>query len=552
MNQPQLVSLIVIIVCFYGTPVFGTGLTITVNSSANDNTSDTRLTFVESLLIANDTLGRPLSQAEAQWVEDADLSQGLAIRFNIPGEGPHFIQPPPGGLPPVANGERFHAMLIDGYSQPGARPNNNPILAPNNAVLKLVLDCRQPQPHPVTGEGPDFTLLIQSHEVHIRGFSILGTRGTNHRGICFHQCFGGQISGCWLGLSPDQSIISGGEVAMGAWESFGAHGFGAVGDAGVPAEFNVVVAHAVGVRLDDTRSIDVSGNFIGVMPDGVSVPPGSSPGRLGRVAVQGVNLLAEIGIGSAAGLARLDQRNVIGGMQQGAFEFHGQPVAVRILGNYIGVGVDGTTALPPMGRLLDAADGSFVIGDPPEGPPREGSGNLIVGLSDHLVEYKGQGTFISHRGNRLQGVWLSGRELFISPEHSMHARRLGNENADAQDITPVLRADAPPGMVAGQVPVSGPGTDDLRPAWVDIYRADPAPPEIPQGAVWLAAWEDNGPEDLDSVAGAFRFALPARLLPQTAGVLVASTIRDASWGPLPIPMAGRTSPAARPRAPLFP
>ena len=56
-----------------------------------------------------------------QAMVDANASPGLdTIAFNIVGTGPHTIQPV-SGLPPITE-----PVVIDGYTQPGARPNTNP------------------------------------------------------------------------------------------------------------------------------------------------------------------------------------------------------------------------------------------------------------------------------------------------------------------------------------------------------------------------------------------------------------------------------------------
>src|SRR5207302_8289375 len=59
------------------------------------------------------------------------------ISFNVPGTAGqvHYLQTPPNGYPIITN----NGVTIDGYSQPGASPNSNPIHAPNNARIKI---CR--------------------------------------------------------------------------------------------------------------------------------------------------------------------------------------------------------------------------------------------------------------------------------------------------------------------------------------------------------------------------------------------------------------------------
>src|SRR5438132_11701786 len=68
----------------------------------------------------------------------ASLHDGDTIRFSIPGPGPFYIQTPTDGYALITNNN----VIIDGYSQTNATPNTNPILAPNNAQIKIVLDSR--------------------------------------------------------------------------------------------------------------------------------------------------------------------------------------------------------------------------------------------------------------------------------------------------------------------------------------------------------------------------------------------------------------------------
>src|ERR1043165_8616184 len=68
---------------------------------------------------------------------------GDTIAFNIPGAGPHFLQEPPSGFPLIYH---RHGLTIDGYTQPGAAANSNPITAANNAQIKIVIDGRNNSP----------------------------------------------------------------------------------------------------------------------------------------------------------------------------------------------------------------------------------------------------------------------------------------------------------------------------------------------------------------------------------------------------------------------
>lgn len=502
----------------------GHGLELIVNSAGHDNTPDARLTLVEALLLANDALGRPVSAGESAFIIEDD-SDELNIRFSIPGAGPHFIAAPPGGFPPLAT-DHFLRALIDGYSQPGARPNTNPITAANNAELKIVLDCRGLQPDPATGELPDWTLQIAAPNVHVRGFAVLADAEPDNYGMYFTGgVAGGQVSGCWFGLSPDRTILSGGEVAIAAYGTEGGHVFGTDGD-GVDdrAEFNVIVAHAIGVQFEDTRDIKVSGNFIGVMPDGLSTPPAEVIELLEGDAVEGAGLAGTIVIGTDGdGVADADERNLIGGMRDDVIDLYGPAERFVVAGNYIGVGVDGVTPLPPMNKFLRVGRGRFEIGAGPDEPVTAARANLIVGLTGYLLSYRADGHFVSLRGNRLRGAEETLESLFLNPAQSYHAERLGLADAALEDITPVLATSAPAGRLRLTVPVSGPGANGLAPAVVDLYLADAGP--VPQGAQHLRTYVDNGPEDADPASGRLDVPLPLLAGPG-ARVTATATIRD--------------------------
>ena len=68
-------------------------------------------------------------------INAANAIEGLnIIAFNIPGAGPHTIQPS-SALPTITD-----PVIIDGYTQPGASPNINPVGQGLNTVLKIELD----------------------------------------------------------------------------------------------------------------------------------------------------------------------------------------------------------------------------------------------------------------------------------------------------------------------------------------------------------------------------------------------------------------------------
>ena len=95
-------------------------------------------------------------------INAANATSGTAeIDFNIPGAGPHTIQPL-SALPTITD-----PVIIDGYTQPGASPNTNGPGLGSNAVLKIELDGTSAQ---------------QLAELSSFGLSHQGRRQHHHRG----------------------------------------------------------------------------------------------------------------------------------------------------------------------------------------------------------------------------------------------------------------------------------------------------------------------------------------------------------------------------------
>ena len=248
------------------------------------------------------------------------LADGDTIQFNIPGSGVHYLQTPDGGYPLITR----NSVILDGYSQPGSVPNSNPIHAPNNAQIKIVLTSTNgngtaivSQALAFTGYGGfahagfnnnDYAVLafFRGTNNWVRGFAIqsasdgqvAGTPGPLF-GIAFMadepglqpypNANGGNwhISGCWIGLdpatgqpalTPDGNLASprhgidternrnGGTITNCNYPQPGTLGV-AAGSANPRAEFNVIIsgwaANLVGPNLR------FSGNFFNVLPDGM-------------------------------------------------------------------------------------------------------------------------------------------------------------------------------------------------------------------------------------------------------------------------------------------
>jgi hypothetical protein len=247
------------------------------------------------------------------------LADGDTINFDIPGSGVHYLLTPSGGYPLITNS----SVTLDGYSQPGAVPNSNPIHAANNAQLKIVLSSTNGNCTPIVA----LATAIAGHALPRPGFNandypmLAFFRGTNNwvKGFAFQSSTDGMVgstagpifglgfmadnpefqpwpdanggnwhvSGCWFGLDPvtGQPVYTAdGKLASprhaidtercrnAAATAVNYPGSGttgvAAGSANPRAEFNVIISgwHAnivgAGYRF--------SGNFFNVLPDGMT------------------------------------------------------------------------------------------------------------------------------------------------------------------------------------------------------------------------------------------------------------------------------------------
>lgn len=312
--------------------------------------------------------------------------RGDEIRFNLPGPGPHYIQTPTTGYPLVTN-----SILINGYSQPGAAPNESPILLGNTAQIDVVLDSRAggytSMQFPLLGpnDDPGFDVnsqatvlgFVDAANVEVRGLSFLGVpqvgsnNGLSLSFLSFARGAAGQIDGCWLGVAPDGKTVAGAASGVvGLWYQ-AKDGTATVTNTvlvnnltiGVAAQsqnaveqFNVLAGMPVNpiqVEGDNTR---IAGNYITVLPDGMhdfdmALNPNFSGQFQGAIAIgrSGNNTL----IGTDGDGFNDDQeRNILGGMvptAMGGFDelinFYSLNPGTNIViaGNYAGIAIDGKT-----------------------------------------------------------------------------------------------------------------------------------------------------------------------------------------------------------------
>jgi hypothetical protein len=231
--------------------------------------------------------GIPVGDAGTFYWALTNCQPGDTIAFDIDtntyGPGPFYLQEPLTGFPILY---QKHRVTIDGYTQPGASPNSNPITSSNNAVIQIVIDGRssaggvpharnlnysaydgtlatsdppiQNQPwnggaKPSYGSG-DYALLAiyRSTNVTIKGLAFLGddcgvviasSLANSLYGIALMHDYGGaatndvrdfldypegevrncHVCGCWFGVNPTNVTKSGITWIYADWIDFPRH-----------------------------------------------------------------------------------------------------------------------------------------------------------------------------------------------------------------------------------------------------------------------------------------------------------------------------------------
>jgi uncharacterized repeat protein (TIGR01451 family) len=293
------------------------------------------------------------------------------ISFEIPGVGPHTIQPG-SQLPDITDG-----VLIDGYTQTGSVPNSNPLAAGLNTILMVELDGSSSG---ATSSG--LRLVAGAEGSTLRGLAINRFPGS---GIEIVSLAGSStISGNFLGTNLA------GTAALGN----GAHGvfvLNAPGNIiGGDLSANAALANLIsgngrsGVYLRDNASAnEVLGNIIGLNIAGTSAVPNQEYG-VGIYNGQG-NRVGRPTDSPGTGPGNVISGNLECGVDIDSGTSTGTPSSANFVqGNLIGLGSDGLSSLGNQAHgvsILDAADNSV-------GGPSSRDGNVIASnvLDGVLVE----------------------------------------------------------------------------------------------------------------------------------------------------------------------
>ena len=293
------------------------------------------------------------------------------IHFNIRSEGVNTITPA-SALPAITE-----AVIIDGYTQPGA--SSNTLATGNNANILIELD----------GEGCSCAqaFLISAGGSTVRGLAI---HGAFNNGIEVNGS-GSVIAGNFFGLRANGT--PNGVVASGVYVNNASNNI--VGG-NTPADRNVISNNRDGVFIaagvSDATNNTITGNYIGTNPAGTS-----AQGNTQRGVFVG-------GFGQTAS-GNTIRGNLISG--NGHFGILLRDAAVTgnsILGNLIGLTANGSGALPngeataPDDGLsgTSAHAGLYIAGpDNTVGGAAPGAGNTIAFNADRgIVVASGTGTDI--------------------------------------------------------------------------------------------------------------------------------------------------------------
>jgi hypothetical protein len=262
------------------------------------------------------------------------------ILFNIPGAGVHKIDVSNPALPILEE-----SLSIDGYTQPGARPNS--LAVGNNAVILIQLDGGATPGKPSRGlqlqrgVTPNGQQLLPANYT-IRGLSLTGfVAGTQNNSISGGYAIGNVnaesavVVGNFIGLLPD------GETPRGNYGGVAAPVVGGID----PASRNVISGNT---NYGVTGNL-VRGNYLGTNAAGTKAVP-----NLIGVLLAGDHSNTIIG-GPEPGAGNLVSGNTtgirIGAFRPSQISPYAYPdadpgIGARIQGNLIGTAADGVARLP--------------------------------------------------------------------------------------------------------------------------------------------------------------------------------------------------------------
>lgn len=258
-------------------------------------------------------------------IQEANAHPGAdAIAFALPGGGAQTITLK-STLPALSDASGPTA--IDGYTQPGAVPNSDPLVS--NAQLRVQIAGAGPSSFdalPITAPG-NLVRGLAFFNLR-RSFLIYGDNATDN--VVVGDFIGTNATGSF-GATTSVINASGLEIMQGATRT--------VIGGSTPAERNVISGnsrHGVWISYEGSDRTRILNNLIGLNPSGTA--------RLPNLA-QGVDLNAQSSFNIVGGTAP-GERNVISGNALSGVEISHDTLTAgnQVLGNFIGTSVDGTAS----------------------------------------------------------------------------------------------------------------------------------------------------------------------------------------------------------------
>ncbi|MEO9492436.1 MAG: right-handed parallel beta-helix repeat-containing protein, partial [Marinomonas sp.] len=286
------------------------------------------------------------------------------ITFDIAGTGPHTITTT--GLPAITD----DGLTIDGLSQDGATCGQLSMGTPH--TLQLFID----------GSGTATNgFLVTGSNVTITGLAV---GNFLEKGVVFRNAANALVNCNYLGVEPDG--ISASPLVQGALS--GANQFENVA-AGIIRN-NLISGNNddvgdIGLIVSTgSDNISILGNVIGLNAAGTTALPNGGDGLQ-------INNVTNTTIG---GLISED-RNIISGNGDEGIDLNSGSSTINILGNYIGLGSDGSTGFPNTSDGIQLSDASDVT----IGGTLTGEGNVISRNGDDGVDASQSSGFVTILGN---------------------------------------------------------------------------------------------------------------------------------------------------------
>lgn len=361
-------------------------VTITVNSTADDEDDDGECTLREAIAAANDNTESGISAGEciAGAAEDT-------IEFDIAGGGVHTIQPI-SALPAIT----AENTTINGYSQTGAVENSGDYSECFAGTILIEIDGQN--------AGATSGLVVSANNATIRGLAI---NRFEQNGVNIEAVDGAVVAGNILGLD-DAGLVDLGNGDAGV--EISSSGDTLIGGT-TAADLNLISGNEGYGGISsyaDTGTVTISGNCIGTDATGDTAIPNNH---------YGINLFqnaANVVIGGNS----TQERNIISGNDEVGIYLNDSSVD-SIIGNYIGVNVDGVVALGNGGTGIYVSSDSSVsdIGGVTSGARNVVSGNGASGINLQLGtsgvsvrgNYVGLGADgVTDLGNTEYGVFTQG------------------------------------------------------------------------------------------------------------------------------------------------